>query len=148
MAIDKINATALLDGGVSTADIADDAITQAKVADDAIGTPQIADGAVDTSQLAVNSVTTAKIGASQITDAKIATGIAASKLTGALPAISGASLTGIEAAGRFLSMQVFTTTGANTWTKPSGVNKVKVYVTGGGGGGYSCLLYTSPSPRD
>ena len=42
-----------------------------------------------------NTISTAKIQASAITDAKIA-GMAASKLTGALPAISGASLTGIE----------------------------------------------------
>lgn len=31
------------------------------------------------------------------------------------------------------SQQVFTSNG--TWTKPTGINKVKVYVTGGGGGG-------------
>jgi len=39
--------------------------------------------------------------------------------------------------GGFKSMQVFTSTGANTWTKPAGINTIKVYVTGGGGGGYS-----------
>lgn len=33
------------------------------------------------------------------------------------------------------SMQVFTSTGTSTWTKPSGITRVKVYVTGGGGGG-------------
>ena len=35
----------------------------------------------------------------------------------------------------FKSMQVFTSTGSSTWTKPSGITRVKVYVTGGGGGG-------------
>lgn len=33
------------------------------------------------------------------------------------------------------SMQVFTTTGTSTWTKPSGISLIKVYVTGAGGGG-------------
>lgn len=33
------------------------------------------------------------------------------------------------------SVQVFTTTGANTWTKPTGISKVIVEVQGAGGGG-------------
>lgn len=33
------------------------------------------------------------------------------------------------------SVQVFTATGSSTWTKPSGITRVKVYVTGGGGPG-------------
>ena len=32
------------------------------------------------------------------------------------------------------SMNVYTTPGTATWTKPSGITKVKVIVTGGGGG--------------
>ena len=31
-------------------------------------------------------------------------------------------------------MNVFTSTGTSTWNKPSGITKVEVYVTGGGGG--------------
>ena len=38
-----------------------------------------------------------------------------------------------DAGGGLQSQQVFTSSG--TWTKPSGIKKVKVYVTGGGGGG-------------
>ncbi len=53
-----------------------------------------ADGTVNTVQLADNSVTTAKINNSAVTDAKIDT-VSASKLTGALPAISGANLTNL-----------------------------------------------------
>ncbi len=54
------------------------------------------DGSVNTVQLASDAVTTAKILDSNITDAKINT-LSASKLTGALPAISGASLTNLPA---------------------------------------------------
>ena len=62
------------DGSVSTTKIADDAVTSAKIADNAVVTASIADDAV--------------------TNAKIDT-VAASKLTGALPAIDGSALTGV-----------------------------------------------------
>ena len=65
----------------------------------------------------------------------LATGIASSKLTGALPAISGASLTGVSDESGLVSQQVFTSSG--TWTKPAGITKIKVYICGGGGGGGS-----------
>jgi len=54
------------------------------------------DGTVNTAQLASNSVTTAKINNLAVTDAKVNT-ISASKLTGALPSISGANLTNLPA---------------------------------------------------
>ena len=37
--------------------------------------------------------------------------------------------------GEYRSVQVFTTSGANTWTKPAGLKRVKVTVIGAGGGG-------------
>ena len=60
------------------------------------------------------------------------TNLPAGQLTGALPAIDGSNLTGTSAG--LQSMNVYTTPGTATWTKPSGVTKVKVIVTGGGGG--------------
>lgn len=54
------------------------------------------------------------------------TGITAPTYSG-----DGSSLSGVESG--LQSIQVFTSSG--TWTKPSGVTKVKVTVVGGGGGG-------------
>mgnify|MGYP001107622307 FL=1 len=65
----------ITDGTVVTADIAADAIDGTKIADNAINSEHITAGGVD--------------------DAHLATGITASKLTGALPAISAASLTNV-----------------------------------------------------
>ena len=59
------------------------------------------------------------------------TSLPAAQITGTLPAIDGSNLTGVG--GGLQSQQVFTSNG--TWTKPSGITKVKVFVTGGGGGG-------------
>ena len=59
-----------------------------------ISTP--VDNSVSTAKIVDSSVTTAKINNSAVTDAKIDT-VAASKLTGALPAISGANLTNLPA---------------------------------------------------
>ncbi len=93
----------------------------------------LADGVINTSELADGSITTAKIADGDITDAKLATGITASKLTGALPAISGAALTGISAGLPGPRGEVFTSSG--TFTVPAGVTACKVTVVGGGGGG-------------
>ena len=46
--------------------------------------------------MAISKVKTASITDANVTDAKLATGITASKLSGALPAISGANLTGVS----------------------------------------------------
>ena len=66
------------------------------------------------------TVSTGKIANSAVTDAKIA-GMSASKLTGALPAISGAALTGINSVAGTCSFTVDKngdqTISQNTWTK-------------------------------
>ena len=66
------------------------------------------------------TVTSAKIVSGAVTDAKIV-GMAASKLTGALPAISGASLTGINSVAGTCSFTVdmgsAQNISQNTWTK-------------------------------
>ena len=75
-----------------------------------------------------NSVGTAKITNNAVTVGKLAT-------SGTLPAYNGSSLTHT---GGLKSVQVFTTAGTHTYTKPAGIRTVKVTVTGGGGqgGGY------------
>lgn len=71
-----------------------------------------------------NTISTAKLQSSAVTDAKIA-GMASSKLTGALPAISGAALTGISTDPYPATIDHFVVThsgaiNANTLTYPSG----------------------------
>ena len=61
------------------------------------------------------------------------TNIPAANITGTLPAIDGSNLTNVG--GGLQSVQVFTTAGTATYTKPSGITKVRIYCTGGGAGG-------------
>jgi len=69
-----------------------------------------------------NSISSAKIASSAVTDAKIASGISSSKLTGALPAISGAALTGISVVA---GTCVFRAKGtAGSWAAASGGTKI------------------------
>lgn len=44
------------------------------------------------------------------------------------------TVTGLSTGG-LRSMQTFTTAGSHTYTKPAGVSRIQVFVTGGGGGG-------------
>ena len=64
------------------------------------------DLSITTAKLADDAVTTAKITDANVTNAKIDT-MAASKLTGALPAIDGSSLTGLTSGFTYLSDQTF-----------------------------------------
>ena len=92
-----VGTTELSDAAATTDKIADLNVTTAKIAADAVTGAKIADDSIDSEHYADGSIDTAHIADAQITDAKIASGISSSKLTGALPAISGASLTGISA---------------------------------------------------
>ena len=78
------------------------------------------DGTVDAGTLATDSVVTGKIADGTIANADIAD-LAASKLTGALPAISGASLTGITT-GKLLQVVFGDTTTAATSTSTTWVD--------------------------
>lgn len=71
------NLADLLDsnGRIANAKVGADSVTSAKIADDAVNSEHIVDGSVD--------------------NVHLATGISASKLTGALPAIDGSNLTGV-----------------------------------------------------
>lgn len=53
--------------------------------------------------------------------------------SGALPAVSGANLTGIG--GGFSNIVAFTTVGTSNWTVPAGITKCKILLLSGGGGG-------------
>lgn len=87
------------------------------------------------------SVGTAKIADGSVSDAKISA-MAASKLTGALPAISGANLTNLPSSPAWTQSgsNVTTTTGEALYnfTIPSGVNRIQLQTwnVSGGGSGY------------
>jgi hypothetical protein len=83
-------------GTVANAQIVSSAVGSTELATNAVTTVKITDLNVTAIKLAANSVTTDKIVNANVTDVKIA-GMSASKLTGALPAISGAALTGLSA---------------------------------------------------
>ena len=71
------------------------------------------------------SVTTVKLGASSVTNAKIDT-MAASKLTGALPAIDGSALTGLTSGFVFPAEQALNGQSSVDFTGiPSGTNIIK-----------------------
>ena len=92
----SITAAKLGNGAVTADKIGSGQVTEVKLATNAVTQTKIADNAVIVDKLPDSVISTAKIADNAVTDAKI-NGMAASKLTGALPAISGANLTGITA---------------------------------------------------
>jgi len=104
IATNAVTTAKIVDNAITTAKIIANAVTTAKITDANITTAKIADANITTAKilnanvtevkLATNAVTTAKIVDANVTDVKIAA-MAASKLTGALPAIDGSNLTGL-----------------------------------------------------
>ncbi len=85
------------------------------------------DGTVDAGTLATNSVDSAELIDGAVDDSHIAA-LAASKLTGALPAISGASLTGITT-GKVLQVVEDTDVGEYDTNSTSFIDVPGLYVT-------------------
>jgi len=98
--------------GVPTASIQDDAVTLAKLAAGTDGELITWDASGDPAAVAVGT----------------ATHVLTSNGAGAAPTFQAAG-----GGGGFTSWQIFTSSG--TWTKPSGITKIRVIVVGAGGGG-------------
>ena len=81
-------------GSIDRAMIGVDQVDGSKIEDDSINSEHIANGAIDLAHMSANSVDSDQYVDGSVDDAHIS-GMAASKLTGALPAISGASLTNL-----------------------------------------------------
>lgn len=105
--------------GSFAATIANDAVTLAKMASGTAGNLITYDASGD--------------------PAAVATGTVGQVLTSGG---AGVAPTFADAGGGLRSVQVITASG--TWTKPAGINLVKVYVTGGGGGGWRWFSSKQP----
>ena len=120
----NIAGSKLADGGITSAKLGASAVTTGKINDLAVTGAKIADTTITSGQLAASSVTTSKINDGAVTDAKIASGISSSKLTGALPAISGAALTGISAGITEFDVWRLTTTNLQGTSSESTISSV------------------------
>ena len=91
-----------LSGTASNAQIVANAVTATEIASNAVTTAKINADAVDGTKLADDACDSEHYTDGSIDNVHLATGIASSKLTGALPAISGASLTNLPLVGKNL----------------------------------------------
>jgi len=125
MALDRINATALLDGGVTTADIADDAVTTAKINAGAVDTTELADDAVTNAKIAAGAVDTTELASGAVTSAKLDTNIDVAgtlDITGATTLDSTLAVAGhssIGNAGTVAGTRALTVVGATDGTGSS-----------------------------
>jgi hypothetical protein len=102
LSTDSVDATFLKTDSVNADEIAANAVTSSEIATDAVTSAEIITDAVTADEIAADAVGTSEIADGSVTDAKLATGISASKLTGALPAIDGSALTNLPGGGKFI----------------------------------------------
>ena len=100
-------------GQLSVAALATDTVTATQIAANAVGNSEMADDAVGLAELSATGTASASV-----------------FLRGDNTwAAAGTDVSGLA------SVQVFTTLGSQTWTRPTGITKVIVEVQGGGGSG-------------
>tara|TARA_B100000405_G_C16713765_1_gene420188 strand:+ start:1816 stop:3051 length:1236 start_codon:yes stop_codon:yes gene_type:complete len=114
LASNAVTTDKIADSAVTTPKIADGTISSAKYSNASITTEKIANDAITGAKIGDNAVATANIGDNQVTDAKI-NSMSASKLTGALPAISGASLTNLPGGGKVIRVIPVLSSGESTY---------------------------------
>lgn len=73
LANDGVTTSHILDGTISTPDIAADAVTSAKIAAGAVDTSDLADGSVASIKILNDAITTAKLADASVIDSKVAT---------------------------------------------------------------------------
>ena len=107
MSANSVDSDQYVDGSIDRVHLAADIIDGTKIANDVINSEHYAAGSIDREHLAADIIDGSKIDNDSINsehyvdgsiDNQHISGMAASKLTGALPAISGASLTNLPAA--------------------------------------------------
>ena len=113
-----------VDGSILTVHLANTSVTTAKIAGDAINGSKIADDAINSEHYVDGSI-----------DNQHISGMAASKLTGDLPAISGANLTGVQPFPSGTVMVFHQTAAPTGWTKSTTHNDKALRVVSGNGGG-------------
>jgi hypothetical protein len=92
-----ITAVKIADGTVVAAEIAADAVTTVKILNSNVTTAKINADAIDGTKIADNAINSEHYTDGSVDDVHLATGIAASKLTGSLPALTLAgALTGAD----------------------------------------------------
>ena len=134
MGANSVDSSELVDGSVDRSHLAADIVDGTKIADDAVNSEHIADGAIDLAHMSANSVDSDQYVDGSVDDAHIS-GMAASKLTGALPAISGANLTGVDPFPSGTVMVFYQTAAPTGWTKSTSHNDKALRVVSGNGGG-------------
>mgnify|MGYP003313423423 FL=1 len=132
----SISTAGLTDGSVTTAKLADDAVTQAKIADDAVGADQLASTSVVTASIADDAVTSAKLAhaldiTTSVSVGGSSDGVAISQ--GAIALKNGGTQSRID----------FYCESSNAH-----YTRVQAAAHSAYSGNITCLLYTSPSPRD
>jgi len=144
MGANSVDSSELVDGSVDRSHLAADIVDGTKIADDAVNSEHIADGAIDLAHMSANSVDSDQYVDGSVDNAHIS-GMAASKLTGALPAISGANLTGVDPFPSGTVMVFHQTAAPTGWTKSTTHNdKALRVVSGNGGGSGGTHALTSP----